>query len=315
MLSLPVVFDYWRNYKPEAPNLDWVISDQNSRTLKLNFLKIQGARDPSGKSPTAGILDKVPAQRGWSCVPMVVGEPSHGTVRVNDTGDAFIYTPRAGYEGFDCFNYVITNGTQQSDLGKVTLDVRPWYKHKIIALRTTPNKNRHEFNLVDDFPAGLPKIHMQTYEWTYTTVQGTKIDGVTRVLPHTDYFNTRIGTYVVGEECRVAVNFIPFTHNTKAKLTLDTPDDSLDGFDGYSNLLYQPKKLRGHLKVKVKLYYASKLRKFNFTCWRSIPTRYLTIEKEVLDLDTYHELEYDFEEIFGERWADSGNILIPGIKY
>lgn len=317
MLSLPVTFDYWRNYKPYAPDLEWVITDQNTRTLDLNDLIIQGARDEQDRSPTTGILNKVPAQRGWRCTPVIVGQPSNGIVRVNSTFDGFEYEPKPGYIGFDCFNYVITNGTQQSDIGKVTVDVREWYKHKVIAIRKSENMNTHEFILEKDFPEGLPPIHMQTFEWTYSTLEQRLVNGVMRVLPKVTEYKTSIGKFYVGEECRVTVNFTPFLHGTKNRLVLSTPKDDFKAFDGYSNLLYQEKNLRGNLRVKVKLYYASIERTFSFRCWRTISVipKYRHITKTVVDLNTYHELEYDFGEIFGKRWHESGNILIPGISY
>jgi VCBS repeat-containing protein len=50
--------------------------------------------------------------------------PSHGALQVNADG-SFVYTPNAGFTGTDTFTFEATDGTRDSNIGTVTLDVLP----------------------------------------------------------------------------------------------------------------------------------------------------------------------------------------------
>lgn len=319
MLSQPVIFDYWRNYKPLAPDLEWLIADRKTWTYDLRPLLLQGSRDEETNSPTLGILEKVPAQRGWKCSPMIIGQPSRGTVRINSTFDGFEYIPRPGFVGFDCFNYVLTNGTQQSDVAKVTVEVKPWYSHRLIVIRDTADKSNHTFKLIDNFPEGAEKVYMQTYEWSYTNLKVTKEGQASRIFSASPIVKkTYVGSFITGRDCGTSVSFLPYmgppakdVPNIKNILSMPTPSDNLIGFDGNSDILYHPRNLRGIMKVKVKLFTETITRSYSFPCGRG--TR--TIVRTHVDLTKFHEIEYDFADYYGQRWHESGNVLIPGIKH
>ncbi|MCE9525421.1 MAG: tandem-95 repeat protein [Planctomycetales bacterium] len=54
----------------------------------------------------------------------VVSQPVHGTVALNEDG-SFTYTPSADYNGVDGFSYTVSDGTQESDVATVTINVNP----------------------------------------------------------------------------------------------------------------------------------------------------------------------------------------------
>ncbi|MFN0019865.1 MAG: Ig-like domain-containing protein [Pirellulaceae bacterium] len=54
----------------------------------------------------------------------VISEPVHGTVALNEDG-SFTYTPSADFSGVDGFSYIVSDGTQESDVATVTINVIP----------------------------------------------------------------------------------------------------------------------------------------------------------------------------------------------
>ena len=66
MISKPCVVDYWRNDVPVAPELTLETPNNVDFEIPLRDMIIQGARDfDTSVSPSEGVLDKVPVQRGW----------------------------------------------------------------------------------------------------------------------------------------------------------------------------------------------------------------------------------------------------------
>lgn len=57
-------------------------------------------------------------------VPTLVAAPAHGAVVVNADG-TFSYTPNANYSGEDSFSYKLSNGTLDSNIGRVSINVAP----------------------------------------------------------------------------------------------------------------------------------------------------------------------------------------------
>ncbi|EAW35516.1 Ig-like domain-containing protein [Lyngbya sp. PCC 8106] len=52
-----------------------------------------------------------------------VGTPTNGSVEINATNDALLYTPNASFSGTDTFNYSITDGNGGTDQATVTVNV------------------------------------------------------------------------------------------------------------------------------------------------------------------------------------------------
>ena len=73
---------------------------------------------------TDGLLGNDTDADGDSLTASLVGGPSHGTLTLNADG-SFDYTPDANFNGVDGFSYVVNDGTTNSDVASVTLNVAP----------------------------------------------------------------------------------------------------------------------------------------------------------------------------------------------
>ena len=54
--------------------------------------------------------------------PSVVSAPAHGTVVLNANG-TFTYTPATGYSGTDTFTYEVNDGTVNSNVATITMNI------------------------------------------------------------------------------------------------------------------------------------------------------------------------------------------------
>lgn len=304
MLAKPCLFDYWRNYKPIAPNL--TIPVRNSGTSEITLEQIlQGARDElTGHSPTDGILDKVPAQRGWRLAAIKINDPTVGTVDLNSFNDAFLYRPRSGYVGPDCFDYVLTNGTQQSDAGRIMLDVYQWYTFQMLVYRKNTQKTYHRFTAypTNQYAAGqgeLPPVKFTEITWYYNQYRAETVNGVTRIYKRRIVMGSTYANYTAYYNRQV---YAPTLYNQCNEITAYTYfDDSLgQGFDADFSHPYVPKYSQGDIEIDIKLYTEEK------TVWSYYLNRYIT----QVDLDRPTVLEYRLSDIYGKKWWDSGNILV-----
>ena len=73
---------------------------------------------------TPGVLGNDVDIDGDSLTVTANTDPSQGTVAINADG-SLTYTPKAGYNGPDSFNYTISDGKGGSDTATVTIDVTP----------------------------------------------------------------------------------------------------------------------------------------------------------------------------------------------
>ena len=55
---------------------------------------------------------------------MITSQPLHGVVVLNPDG-SFSYTPEANYNGLDGFSYLVSDGTDTSDVASATIVVTP----------------------------------------------------------------------------------------------------------------------------------------------------------------------------------------------
>lgn len=305
MLSLPCTFDYWRNYKPIAPNLTIRVRNSGDTEITLEQI-LQGARDElTGHSPTEGVLDKVPAQRGWRLAAIKVSDPLLGNVRLNYFSDAFIYSPRSGYVGGDCFTYILTNGTQQSDSGTITLDVYQWYTYQILLYRLNTQKTYHRFTAYPfmKYAPGqeqLKPVKFTEITWFYNQYRAEQDSkGVTRIYKRRVVWQRTVADYTSYYN---RIVYAPTIYNQSNEVRAYTYfDDTLgQGFDGDYNHPFVPKNSQGDVELEIRLYTEEK------TVWSYALNRYIT----QVDLDRPTILNYRVSDIYGKQWWDSGNVLV-----
>lgn len=255
MLSLPCTFDYWRNYKPIAPNLTIRVRNSGDTEITLEQI-LQGARDElTGHSPTEGVLDKVPAQRGWRLAAIKVSDPLLGNVRLNYFSDAFIYSPRSGYVGGDCFTYILTNGTQQSDSGTITLDVYQWYTYQILLYRLNTQKTYHRFTAYPfmKYAPGqeqLKPVKFTEITWFYNQYRAEQDSkGVTRIYKRRVVWQRTVADYTSYYNRMI---YAPTIYNQSNEVRAYTYfDDTLgQGFDGDYSHPFVPKNSQEMLNLR-----------------------------------------------------------------
>src|SRR5690606_1534002 len=72
----------------------------------------------------AGILTNDSDADGDTLTALLVSGPQNGTLTLNEDG-SFSYTPTADFSGVDGFSYVVNDGTSDSDVATVTINVTP----------------------------------------------------------------------------------------------------------------------------------------------------------------------------------------------
>ncbi|QYW04823.1 hypothetical protein MPK74_gp155 [Erwinia phage pEa_SNUABM_7] len=300
MLSLPCTFDYWRNYKPIAPNRTIRVKNSGKTEITIDQI-LQGARDElTGHSPTEGVLDKVPAQRGWRLAAIKVSDPLLGTVELNSFSDAFIYDPRSGYVGGDCFSYILTNGTQQSDAGSITLDVYQWYAFKILLYRLNTEKTYHRMTATLVSSAGLKPVKFYEINWFYNQYRTVVDDkGVTRIYKRRLIQQSTVADYTAYNNRTV---YAPTVINQGTEIRMSTYfDDTLgQGFNGDLNVPFVPKYSQGDMELEIRVYTEEK----------TVYSAALGRDILQVDLDQPIVLDYRLSEIYGKKWWDSGNVLV-----
>lgn len=305
MLAKPCTFDYWRNYKPVAPNLTFKVKNSGVTEITLDQI-IQGARDELTKhSPTEGVLDKVPVQRGWRLSAIKVNDPACGTIRLNRFNDIFLYSPRSGYVGPDCFDYILTNGTQQSNSGTITLDVYQWYTYQMLLYRKNTQKTYHRFTAYPfmKYAAGqeqLKPVKFVEITWFYNQYRAeTDSKGVKRIRKQRIVLGRTVADYTIYYN-RMA--YAPTMYNQCNEIQAYTYFDNTlgEGFDGDYDRPFVPTYSQGDVEIEIKLYTEEK------TVYSNALMRYIT----QVDLTQPIVLDYRVSDIYGKKWWDSGNILV-----
>lgn len=152
MMALGCRLDYWRNFVSYAPDiLLKVVAGSDPVLIDLSPYLVQGARtldntesvvidaydttdikvttstdntiSYSGHSPIPEILGRVPTERGWRLSYRNTNDPIKGIVYQDVYKTGFIYRPTVGEDADDCFNYVLNNGTQSSNIGTIRVKI------------------------------------------------------------------------------------------------------------------------------------------------------------------------------------------------
>ena len=109
--------------------------DSNFATVRLTVIAVNDTPGASNDSYTTnqgaqltvaapGVLQNDLDVDGDILTASIVASPAHGTVTLNANG-SFTYTPTAGYSGLDSFTYRANDGTVDSNLATVFIDIRP----------------------------------------------------------------------------------------------------------------------------------------------------------------------------------------------
>lgn len=132
LLSQPCLFDYWRNFQAFAPEINVTQNRLSVIEYDISDILVQGSRDYDSKnSPSPGVLEKIPAQRGWLLDVIFLSDPMFGTIKFDPERQVIIYTPLVEGQKIDCCNYALTNGTQQSNVAKINLQLSYEYIGKV----------------------------------------------------------------------------------------------------------------------------------------------------------------------------------------
>lgn len=145
--STPVLSDSWRNFIPEAPDIDIQVIAGRESFISLDHLLVQGAVDINdfdsdliegsisplpthdNENPPNLIkgrydLSKKPTQRGWQLTYDVLNTTTaFGKVDKDQHRAGFLYTSTTSEDVTDCINYYLSNGTQRSQIGTINLEV------------------------------------------------------------------------------------------------------------------------------------------------------------------------------------------------
>jgi hypothetical protein len=115
-------------------NFTYVVSDgtddSNVATVTLNVAKVEIAPTLASSSATLNedgsanlnLLASATDVNGDPVTPAIVTQPAHGTVTQNADG-TWTYTPEQYFFGTDTFTYVVSDGTDRSNVATVTLTV------------------------------------------------------------------------------------------------------------------------------------------------------------------------------------------------
>lgn len=301
MLAQVCLFDYWRNFVPYAPNLKIPAKNSEETRFSIRQLLLQGSRnDETGHSPTDGVLDKVPTQRGWRLNAILQSDTVRGTVTLDMANEEIIYRPRSGYIGVDCCNYVLTNGTQQSNIAQINFEVYQWYQYLMQVYIKDTTGSRHQFVLKEVATPDLAPVLYREFTWYYNQYR-LELDakGVKRIYKRR-YAVAKTTANSTAYNNKTAVK--PTIINQYDKVVYDTYLDTSLGpaFDGDTDIPFSPFGLQGDVEVEINLYTKTKEVKN--------PTTGIKIQQ--VDLTQPITILMKATDIYGARWWESGNILI-----
>lgn len=273
--------DHWRHFMPLAPDIEiQVESGAVSSYVFANDVIIQGARDPDTHESPSVNLKEIPFQRGWRLTVVPITHPLQGQVK--STVDGFEYEVHRQFNGVDCFNYLLTNGTQESNIATVKLNVVQGYQYDI-ALRHKYN-DTFELEMVGLLPTELQLPQWELFNW-YITIPTLKRNPELGNRMQVEFIKRRLASYSLGGYVDSHNRYQYTVRSNPVKLQASFPDDTVcDGYPiGSTDVLYEANGDRGQLEVEVVFYYGELV--------RSESKRFTTTP----------------EMIYGRRWWESGN--------
>ncbi|MFO0903076.1 MAG: Ig-like domain-containing protein [Pirellulales bacterium] len=116
------------SYRVNDGSLDSNVANVTIEVAAVNDLPIAAAdafttaEDATLEIPAAGILANDFDVDGDALSAILVTGPQNGTLTLNADG-SFSYTPNADFHGVDGFSYVVNDGTADSDVASVTIEV------------------------------------------------------------------------------------------------------------------------------------------------------------------------------------------------
>jgi VCBS repeat-containing protein len=99
------------------------ISVQNETPSASNQFYSAWAGQTLSVSASSGLLTNASSPTNAPLTAVVASQPSSGSLSVNADG-SFTYTPAAGFTGMVTFTYYVTDGTNNSNIATVTLDIQ-----------------------------------------------------------------------------------------------------------------------------------------------------------------------------------------------
>ena len=275
--------DFWRDFIPNAPDYTLTVRSGQEKELDLTPILIQGATDGNGHSPTDGVLDKVEAQRGWF-LQIIPTSAQNGRVRVSDDKKGISYKPRGEFLGEDCFNYRLSNGSQVSSFGKVSVSVVDFFHYVPLLARTKAGTIRFMMNA--HVPKGEKPPRLIILEWFWKGPYAHVENGVTRIREGerrfymTNYYNDM---FTVGD---VVVYITRIVNQGTVWVGKPDTDVGLEGYVEDSAIPYEATGDAHTLIVRASLYNGV----------------------TIVGKHPYEVVEMDITERYGARWWESGNI-------
>lgn len=294
MKAKPCVFEQWRNYVPNAPDVEYEVSNTFPTEIDLGRLLLQGSGTPDGHSPTPDILDKVPAQRGWRCSLQIVSPPAMGSASMNESQDRITYHPRSGLLGTDCLNYVLSNGTQKSAQGRMFFKISKQYSWQFIVSYMNTLRTQFNFKTKRDFDPTYPNPGYVEIFWFYThPVVRTDAKGVKRVFVEREQVSSTRANY---KDFLEGLDYAPKIIESAEEVVIYTQFDTTLGpaFEGYTGVPYSPKGTQGEIEVE-------------FVVYNETITNPITGNIQV-DLARPKKVKYLISDLLGKTWWESGNI-------
>ena len=116
--------------------------DTFSRTFTVNVSPVPHALLAPGQDLTTNEDTALPItlsllypHPGATVAYSIVIQPAHGVV--SGSGDSFVYIPDQDYNGFDSFSFKASDGSQDSDVATVTINVKPVADAGLISISPT----------------------------------------------------------------------------------------------------------------------------------------------------------------------------------
>ena len=286
-----VEVENWRDYDSEAP--DFILEVYSGQELRISLEDImkQGAVDiDTFDSPLSAEKDPLYAgknlsMRGWQYYALVLEQPLRGNVKTDEYAKGLTYTSKSGYIGGDCFNYVLTNGFQQSNVGRVTILVKPWYELRISAELLSPD--RYKFTATIITPAGEAIPDFVYYDWAIAgphESNGRVSYGEFASMWKTSIYRIKwsyVSVRYSGVVCREAYGPYPMKRDTEYSNLIDST----------TGVLYVPKDEMPEVILRAKLYVNGRGQNY--------------VDGDIIELET------TFSEQVGSKWDKSGVVIDP----